>query len=208
MATTAEYGDEFYDALREDWPHQQRCILGTVALHGVPDGYIDVGCGSGATVDALARLLGDDRAVGYEQAQMLDWAARSPHGQPRGTFIGIDLAKHGFRPGPGVERAELVTSWEVAEHLPEKRADPFVESVASVVAPGGRLVFTAATPGQPGHGHVNCQPKDYWIAKFSAAGLELERQWTAWQEVIFDHVANPLLWLRDNVIVFSKPGGD
>lgn len=201
---TDEYGPAFYDALMADYPHLQRAILGCLALHGVPQRYIDVGSGCGATVDTLSRLLGEDRSTGYEQAAFFGWAEQRPGGPPAGTYISINLARTRFT--PGVEGpADLVTCWEVAEHLPEASADRFVESLASLVAPGGRLVFTAAAPGQPGHGHINCQPKAYWIEKLSLAGLGCEAQWTIWQETVWDHTVNPLLWLRDNCIVFSKP---
>ena len=67
-------------------------------------------------------------------------------------------------------RFDLTLSTEVAEHIPAKFADAFVRFVAST---GDRLVVTAGQPGPRGrgNGHVNEQPRTYWIEKFAALGF-------------------------------------
>jgi hypothetical protein len=59
---------------------------------------------------------------------------------------------------------DLAISLEVAEHLPESRAESFVEDLTRL-AP--MVLFSAAIPGQGGRDHVNEQWQTYWAAMFS-----------------------------------------
>ena len=70
------------------------------------------------------------------------------------------------------DRADVVVSTEVAEHLNEENADRFVELLTSL-AP--TAVVTAAVPGQGGTDHVNEQPNEYWIEKFEAREFAFDR---------------------------------
>ena len=63
---------------------------------------------------------------------------------------------------------DLAYSLEVAEHLPAPLGDRLVRFLAES-AP--IVVFTAAPPGQGGVGHVNEQPKPYWIERFRDADM-------------------------------------
>lgn len=200
-----------YEGLLADWPHQQRAIAGVVALLGVPRAYCDVGCGSGATVEFMSHHA--DIAVGFERdVHELTRAHGSP---PRGRLDGFYLGRAGLilewdLAQPLVRhdvQYDLVTSWEVGEHIEPAGAEQFVENVCSLVAPDGWLVFTAALPGQIGTGHVNCQPKEYWGQRFYDRGLRYDAQKTDFLTVIWDHTVNPLLWLRDNVQVWRRTDG-
>ena len=63
---------------------------------------------------------------------------------------------------------DLVTCFEVAEHIEEEYADQFVDNLVFLEAP--EILISAAPPGQGGHYHVNCQPYEYWVEKFRARG--------------------------------------
>jgi hypothetical protein len=67
-----------------------------------------------------------------------------------------------------VGQYDLVISTEVAEHLPKHAARNFVGNLTSAAA--GSIVFSAAAPGQWGDGHINCQPKQFWIDLFADRG--------------------------------------
>lgn len=66
----------------------------------------------------------------------------------------------------------LCMCMEVAEHIEPEYADVFVDNLCSL---SETIVLSAATPGQGGHYHVNCQPFEYWEEKFQARGYE---RWT------------------------------
>jgi hypothetical protein len=52
----------------------------------------------------------------------------------------------------------MVTSFEVAEHIPERLEDRYVDMLCLL---GNLIVISAATPGQGGMDHVNEQPHAY-----------------------------------------------
>lgn len=66
----------------------------------------------------------------------------------------VDLTKQSF----SIE-VDLVHSIELVEHVEEKYLDNLLDTLCC----GKYLVMTHGLPGQEGHHHVNCQPKDYWL---------------------------------------------
>jgi len=75
----------------------------------------------------------------------------------------------------------------VAEHLPDKYADIFVDSLTNL---GPVIVFSAAIPFQGGDNHVNEQWPDYWIKRFKERGY-----------VVIDCLRDQL-WEKENVCAF------
>lgn len=67
-------------------------------------------------------------------------------------------------------QSDLVLCLEVAEHIDEECADQFVDNLIGL---SKKVLMSAAPPGQGGHGHINCQPPDYWIYKFAIQGYFL-----------------------------------
>lgn len=169
-----------------------RCLLGIFATFGKPDTYLDVGCGSGAMVK-FARECGVD-AVG------VDVIAKSPDVQ------------HDLRKPLDLNRTfQLVTSIEVAEHLPGENAETFVANITKHMHTGSLLVFTAAIPGQPGDNHVNCQPKVYWQQLFSKQGVtsssaDYDALFAIWSTLVNNVyvTVGPNMHLFRNLQVFRK----
>lgn len=79
------------------------------------------------------------------------------------TFL-QDLTK-----GPVVTRVGLVHCHEMVEHIEEKYVDNLIDSLSC----GDYILMTHALPGQPGHHHVNCKPKEYWVEKIKVKGYNL-----------------------------------
>jgi hypothetical protein len=96
-------------------------------------------------------------------------------------------------------RFDVAVSMEVAEHLPATTADRYVDLLTEV-AP--TVVFSAATPGQGGTGHVNEQPHEYWIDRFVSRAFEPEAELTErWRgEWAAGGIVAP--WYYKNVLVF------
>ena len=61
---------------------------------------------------------------------------------------------------------DLVVSLEVAEHIEPEHANTYVKNLVMMNTNGVGILLSAATPGQGGHYHVNCQFPDYWEKKF------------------------------------------
>ena len=142
-----------------------------------PGSVIDVGCGQGEWLDAF----------GLEDAVGVDIAAPERDG-----FVRHDLTEP-----LDLERLfDLVVSLETAEHLPEEAADVYVDTVARHA--GRAVLFSAAVPGQEGLHHVNCQPHEYWHAKFARYGLEATDPIRPL--IAGDRRVSP--WYRNNLFVY------
>jgi glycosyltransferase involved in cell wall biosynthesis len=154
-----------------------------------PKKFLDLGCGPGMHVRVMDSLGVD--SLGIE----LDDRAQDPRIKNESI-----LELH------GKYTADLVMSLEVAEHIPEEFADDIVQNVVDSIEPGGTLVWTAAHPGQGGIGHINCQPREYWIEKFTRQGLIQD-------ETLEKNIREEMLqgyhmgWFIMNLIVFKKPEG-
>ncbi len=153
---------------------------------------VDVGCGPGM----MARRF---RAWGGEwhglegSAEGIKYAAEST----RAFIFHRDITEVTdlrFMPG----RPSLIICTEVAEHLEEKHAAGLVSLLCSAMCP---VVFTAAPPGQEGHHHVNCQPKEYWGEMFRARGCAFDVEGTAELRERWGGLKR-LSHMRANVMVF------
>jgi SAM-dependent methyltransferase len=139
-----------------------------------PQSVVDVGCGTGGLMVALKQRGVKVFGMEYSEAAIAICRDR-----------GLSVTKFDIeKDSPPAQRADLVISTEVAEHLPPSCADRFVDLLAGL-APA--VVLTAAVPGMTGTDHVNEQPNEYWIAKFKERGFEFDRgmshAWRAsWQQ--------------------------
>jgi glycosyltransferase involved in cell wall biosynthesis len=148
-----------------------------------PKNVLDIGCGPGVFVDAL-------RTQGIE-ATGIDIDER---------VSGKDYLKLQSLFDLTNEKADLVLCIEVAEHIEKEKEDELVTKVVSAV--GDTLIWSAATIGQGGIGHINCKTKEEWLKKITKAGLvrNLEKEKT-----LVDYMAQGyhLGWFKNNVMVFD-----
>ncbi len=125
-------------------------------------GFIDIGCGPGGMVE-LAQDKGL-HAIGIDGDDSLFGTWHDNH---------VPVILHDFQQPITryeIPPVDLVWSVEFLEHVEEKYIDNFLP----VFLKGKYIVCTAAPPGTPGHHHVNCQPQEYWIEKFEAAGMKFD----------------------------------
>ena len=153
-----------------------------------PMSVLDVGCGVGSWLaewvnQGLTDVLGLD-------GEYIDPAAMRIE---TSRFLTVDL-RNGF----SLNRTfDLVQSLEVAEHIDERCADAFVDSLTRH---SDTVLFSAAIPAQRGFHHVNEQWPSYWVGKFASSGFRLfdvirPRIWT-----------DPRVdtWYRQNTLLFSR----
>lgn len=169
-------------------------VVGTIAAH-FPSAstWLDVGAGTGAFA-AHAKSLGKQvRACEY-----------SPTGRAYARKQGVDSRPFDLTQEPPTDIAgtfDLAYCFEIAEHLTPEVGERLV---AFLVGKARTIVFTAAQPGQGGSGHINEQPRAYWIERF-----------TAHDEVSYDPDATARLsaafaeagvsdWFENNVSVFTR----
>lgn len=191
------YSAAYYQEIDGASTASARVIAGSLVREFAPRSVVDVGCGTGALLEAL-------RAQGLPAARGLE---KSAHALARCRAAGLEVAAFDLTaPGAGSAGppADLAVSLEVAEHLPPSCAGSFVALLCSL-AP--RVVITAAPPGQPGTHHVNEQPPAYWIELFEARGMRHDPEATvrlqsAWR------TGGAIDYYWRNLLVFSRTGTD
>jgi cyclopropane fatty-acyl-phospholipid synthase-like methyltransferase len=153
---------------------------------------LDIGSGPGIYVDALNRhaCMAAD-GVDIE-------ATPSPHNTRMSVFDPNFAERF-------AGKYDLVMSFEVGEHLPDQLANAFVERLTQCLDPASEvkaIYFSAAHVGQGGSGHINCQPKQYWIDLFSFHGFQVDE--IATQKFI-DYLRQGyhMGWLAMNGMVFK-----
>ena len=149
---TEEESNHWLDGLGALDRDNETIALTIMTLYRKPPTMFDVGSGTGCFVNTW-RSNGIE-AYGVDRLPREAW----PH------LFEADLTK----PFKVNKEFDLVTCVEVAEHLPIAAADILCDTLAGLLKVNGILVFTSAQPGQPGDGHVNCQPAEYWRAKLDS----------------------------------------
>ena len=165
----------------------ERLLMATFALTGLPPTYLDIGSGTGAMVN-FARRLGIE-AFGIDQ-----------------TVRDHDyLITHDLREPCDIGRKfHMVTCLEVAEHIPPTKAEILCSTIARHMELGALLIFSAACPGQGGDDHLNNQPATYWRTLFHERGVGYQIEMTPRLAHAWDLLRSPLFWLISNVQVFVK----
>ena len=155
-----------YFARRKSLNWRAPIVCGAINDVVKPKRVVDVGCATGDLINGWIELGVD--AYGVEGSpgareflecpgeRVVFHDLRIPMENDRHMFIGDH------------NPIDLVTCFEVAEHIEEEFADQFVDNLVIFGAP--EILISAAPPGQGGHYHVNCQPYEYWIQKFRTRG--------------------------------------
>ncbi len=150
---------------------------------------VDVGCGTGALLDAL-RARGV-RVRGLEYAEAAVEFCRSRQ---------LDVAKFDVESDDlsTEEEADVVISMEVGAQLHADSADRYVDLLCGIST---LVVFSVEAPGGGDKYPRNEQPHSYWIEKFRRRGYlfdeALSLQWRrAWKE------QRTAPWFSRNVMIF------
>jgi hypothetical protein len=185
------YSSGFYDYIDAGSSASATVVTRLILAEMRVDSLLDVGAGHGAW--AAAWLAAGVRDV---LAMDGDYVARDRLAIPSELFIPHDLTAS-FSLG---RKFDLVQSLEVAEHLPEDRANRFVEDI---VAHGDVILFSAAVPHQGGEHHVNEQPPEYWRRRFAAHGYDAYD----WLRPRLRHEKRVERWYRFNSVIYANAAG-
>jgi SAM-dependent methyltransferase len=180
------YDPRFFDLIRQGVVTSAQHVVPLLhrVLHG-PVSVVDVGCGEGwwahrFATDHGCRVLGVDRDADVSRTNI--------------PFRQVDLDQL-FPPDLGT--FDVALALEVAEHLPPHRANSFIGDLCHL-APV--VVFSAAIPGQGGHGHVNEQWPAYWRNTFACYGYACSGalRFELWEN---PHVEN---WYAQNLLIATR----
>jgi hypothetical protein len=174
------------ERLRDDYQILAQSILKHVRF----DSVMDVGCANGFLLAEFSK------------------AGKRPHGVELSREV-VDVLPPelrrvvqlgGFSAAQGTY--DLVCCVEVAEHIHARKSKPLVKKLTELALE--TIYFTAAPPGQRGHGHINCRPHEDWLAMFAELGWSCD--WNMTGKIRRDleqlRIAG---WLRGNSLILSRP---
>ncbi len=152
---------------------------------------MDVGCAQGFLVDALLAKGVEVYGIELERAA-LEFA--SPQAVERisvGNALNVATST----------LFGLVACVEVAEHIDPMKSHVLVERLCAMA--NDEVFFTAASPFQPGHGHINCRPTTDWIYFFSEQGWRLDIDRTIEIRTRLG-IEGPAPWIAMNAMLFVR----
>lgn len=177
------YDQNFYNMINEGSRRSARKIIPLLGFE--PKTVVDVGCGQGAWLGEFAKLGSECYGIDGE-------VAGTGFPSSIGTFQRVDLqsAEHLYLPGV----FDLAICLEVAEHLPESRAEWLIEELCGL---SPVILFSAAIPGQGGVGHLHEMWPDYWAEKFWNQNYSVSDslRWRVWE----DDEVEP--WYQQNLLL-------
>ena len=163
--------DKFYKkTLRHDRQRSYAIISKYILDTLKPDlnSVVDYGCGAGWFLYYFKKF-GIKDLLGIEpNKQMLSVLDKSI----KNNIKFLDLRKE-----IDLNRVfDIAMNIEVAEHIDKEFADIIIQNITRHT---DFLVFSAATPGQRGHGHVNEQPFEYWQTKLEKCSFYCDKEATS-----------------------------
>lgn len=168
-------------------------VTGILKLYPGLRNIVDLGCGTGVFVEEF--LKHNVHSEGYEYSDKARMIARDSFGIEVKPF---DLNTFSAPIG----EFDVCICFELAHYLPAAMGDKLIKICAGS-AP--LVVFSSAHPKQGGYGHINEQPRSYWVERFTSQGLRFEEEKTARLE---EHLRRNLvrgLWFADNICLFERP---
>jgi SAM-dependent methyltransferase len=159
-------------------------LIGLILDLCKPRNSLDLGCGQGFYVRYLRERKVDAWGVEKEDLGEL---YKSP-----GHLIQQDLSQ----PFDLDEKYDLVLCLEVVEHISREYENIVFDNILKHMRK--YLVFSGATPGQQGTGHVNERPESHWFSHLVRRGLVLLHQ-----ESIKLRMACTLPWYAKNISIWE-----
>jgi SAM-dependent methyltransferase len=185
----AIYNDEYFGFVEKTTKSVARLLADDIVAACHPQRVIDVGCGTGALLEAI-RERGVD-VFGLERAKAGIEACRN-----RGiNVLPFDIVAED---PPKLDGVDVVISMAVGQQLPASAADRYVELLSSFRCP---VVFASDSPGGGDRNPLNEQPHEFWIALFKERVFSIDEKITElWRERW--RAQGVPRWFYDDVILF------
>ena len=180
------YDNNFFKKISKGSLNSALVIVPLVIEKFNPTSVIDFGCGTGAWLNVFKKF-GINEVLGIDGSFFDSCSLSENEYKIFDLSNKINLNK----------KYSISMSLEVAEHIPEKSADLFVENLANH---SDTIFWSAATPGQGGDNHINEQPHSYWIEKFYKLGYKSDENF----KELFSKSSQVEFWYRKNIILFTK----
>lgn len=169
-------------------PDGPRAAFAAIFSDLFPKSLLDVGCGTGTWLKAAVDC-GVPEILGVDGVEIPPEQLHVPANKIRHQDLTLPWNLN--------KRFDAVICLELAEHLESTFAPTLVDAL---VKHGDRIYFSAASPGQMGQHHVNCQWPAYWQQLFNTRGYACEDdlRWKLWD----DSRIEP--WYRQNLFLARR----
>ena len=155
-----------------------------------PRSVVDVGCGNAEFLSFF-----------HKKGVIIKGYDGSSHAIEKSLVDPAFIELHDLRDPILFDRKfDLVLCLEVAEHVENKYSKELIGSLARL---SDNIVFTAATPGQGGHFHINEQPRGFWVSLWSSNGYKYNGTLTELIKKDFKE-KDILCWYSDNLMIFQR----
>ncbi len=164
------YTREFYlDHHRSEIRQAQELYAEAIYRVFHPRWVLDVGCGPGWMLSALQAKGVNVRGIEAPFAT--------------GLLDNVPISRADLRePWSFGQRFDVVTCFEVGEHLPAQYGPELVTRIVRHVTNEGAILFSAAIPSgvKQGTGHINERSLAYWQGLFAGFGWGHSSETTKW----------------------------
>lgn len=148
---------------------------------------MDMGCAGGGVVFDMVSAGHD--AIGVEGSDLSAKFSRAEWGTIRDRLFVADITKDFRLEAEGTRRPaefDLITAWEVLEHIPEELIPGLFANVVRHLAPGGIFAASVATyedvdAATGMRWHQTVQPKSWWLAQIGRIAPELAEVHGGWK---------------------------
>jgi SAM-dependent methyltransferase/glycosyltransferase involved in cell wall biosynthesis len=164
---------------RNDNTRHLRFVRACEKLFPKPIRHLDLGCAGGGLVWDF--LLCGHVSYGIEGSNLSKLEQRAEWRSIPEYLFTADITKpFGFADASGNPLTfQVISAWEVLEHIHEKDLPRLIENIDRHLAPSGVFVASVATfedrdPSTGAVWHVTVRPPDWWHERFSSLGWSAE----------------------------------
>jgi SAM-dependent methyltransferase len=176
----AIYSDDhkFPRGTRNDNTRSPRFVFACERIFGRTISHLDLGCAGGGLVWDFA--LRGHQSYGVEGSDYSYLEQRAEWRTIPGNLFTADITQpFTMLRNEQAMTFDVITAWEVLEHIPENLIDGLLDNIVRHLAQNGRFVASVATfedkdPNTGAVWHVTIKPFAWWHARFEAKGLKLE----------------------------------
>jgi hypothetical protein len=185
MIPAVLFTHEIYDEIRPGAQRSAAVVVPLVQRIVAAQRVVDVGGGEGWWAAAFAAEGANAVCIDNPTPSLV---APGVQHVEQDLSLGLPRELGGF---------DLAVCLEVVEHVDATIGDRLVADLCEI-APS--ILFSAAIPGQGGHGHVNEQWPGYWVKRFANVGYRCSGalRWTFWE----DEAVEP--WYRQNLLFVTR----